>query len=161
MEGEAVKRIPLTEGRFALVDDCDYDALNKHKWHYSAVGYARRVLRVSECGYLNGRLYMHRAILNAQKGQEVDHINFDKLDNRRCNIRIASSRQNKCHKPKPRHNTSGVKGVNWNKGRRRWVARISVAVGQSKTIGYFRDKDAACAARSAAAEEHYGEFNCV
>lgn len=157
-----MKRIPLSRGKFALVDDCDFDELSKHRWFFATAGYAWRTLKISECPHSYGKLlYMHRSILNAQKGQEVDHINGDKLDNRRDNIRIASSRQNKLNKPKPRHNTSGVRGVNWNKGRRRWVARISVAVGQSKTIGYFRDKAAACAARSAAETKHYGEFNYV
>lgn len=160
-----MKKIPLTRGKFALVDDCDFDELSKHKWHFATVGYACRnakkadgaSYKYAELGY-SGRLYMHRVILEARKGQEVDHINFDKLDNRRGNIRIASSRQNKCNRPIRPNNTSGVKGVSWAKRERRWIACINKSVGRATILGYFQRKEDACAARRAAVKEHYGEF---
>lgn len=159
-----MKRIPLTQGKFALVDDCDFEALTEHKWFFLAVGYAVRNAKKSDVpgiyrrGCYRGMIYMHRAILDARPKQEVDHINFDKLDNRRCNIRIASSRQNKCNRPLKRNNTSGFTGVSWAKRERRWVAFIHAEVGRHKVVGYFRDKHAAYAARCAAAKKCYGEF---
>ncbi len=157
-EKKSMKKIPLTRGKFALVDDCDFDDLSKHKWFCTRVGYAARNSRLSDdCG--RGKLlYMHRILLGAQKGQEVDHVNFDKLDNRRCNIRLASSRQNKCNRPIRPNNTSGFKGVSWAKRERRWIAFVHDEAGRHKVVGYFLDKDAACAARCAAAKQYYGEF---
>jgi hypothetical protein len=88
--------IPLTQGKVALVDDEDFDFLNQWKWcaHVkSHTSYAERCVWNSElkkCRYLG----MHRVIMNPIENMEVDHINHNGLDNRKCNLRIVTHREN-------------------------------------------------------------------
>lgn len=86
-----MKEIPLTQGKFAIVDDEDYEILSQHRWLFNAkTGYASRST------YTPPRtVYMHRILLGvSDRGTDVDHINGDKLDNRKCNIRTATRSQN-------------------------------------------------------------------
>lgn len=70
---------------------------------------------------------------------EIDHINGNRQDNRIVNLRLADRSENKFNTKKPRNNTSGHKGVSWNKDREKWVARVS-HYGKVKQLGYFKDK---------------------
>ena len=79
-----MKKIPLTRGKFAIVDDCDFERVNAHNWSYHTDGYATSKMGV-----------MHRFILNAPKGTQVDHRNHDTLDNRRENIWLCTPSQNR------------------------------------------------------------------
>lgn len=91
-----MKLIPLTQGKFAKVDDLDYEWLSKHKWYAQrnasdGLFYAARGKRV------NGRvikIYMHRQITDCPPGKEVDHGNRDSLDNRRENIKVCTRKEN-------------------------------------------------------------------
>ena len=81
------RQIPLTKGRFALVDDATYPELVKYKWHLTSQGYAAATMAI------NGRrqiITMHRLLVGAQPGQIVDHKNGDRVDNRRANLRLAT-----------------------------------------------------------------------
>ena len=82
-----MKEIPLTRGKFALVDDEDYEWLSQWKWYCSTTGYAVR-------GCKNRILYMHREIAKTKPGMLTDHINRNKLDNRKENLRFCSHREN-------------------------------------------------------------------
>lgn len=99
-----MKTIPLTRGKVALVDDCDYEALSDYSWQCTVDGYARRWA-------LGGHVWMHRQILNPEKGFDVDHVNGDRLDNRRANLRTATRSQNVFNQTRNRRNTSGRTGV--------------------------------------------------
>lgn len=147
------KQIKLTKGWRTVVDDDDYDELSKHKWHYCN-GYAQR--------YTGGRLHrktllMHRVITNAPAGYEVDHINRDRLDNRRCNLRICTRGQNQMNKNTRRDNTSGYRGVVYHKRTKRWRANIN-AGGAGVHLGYFDSSADAARAYNAAALRFHGEF---
>jgi len=98
-----MRTIKLTQGKFAIVDDCDFEWLNQWKWHYSA-GYV-----VSKMGGKN--IYLHRFILQTPPKMDTDHINHNKLDNRRKNLRVATRSQNKQNTLISRANKSGFKGV--------------------------------------------------
>lgn len=98
------KEIPLSQGRLALVDDADYAELSQHKWFVDHYGYAVRNFPRSLCKTRDIR--MHRVILNAPDGMTVDHINGNRLDNRRCNLRLATDAQNKCNVGRRATNTS-------------------------------------------------------
>ena len=87
----------------------------------------------------------------------VDHINRDRLDNRKINLRAATKSQNAMNASKPKHNTSGFKGVSWCKLTKKWKAGIK-ANGRSKTLGYFVDILDAAKAHDAAALELFGDF---
>lgn len=102
-------------------------------------------------------LYMHREILGAPKGVDVDHINKDCLDNRRCNLRLATRSQNLANgTPSTQRKVSRFRGV-LRKGSRRWYAEVSVR-GTRTRSGPFSTDEQAAIARDAMAREAYGEF---
>jgi hypothetical protein len=88
---------------------------------------------------------------------EIDHINLDRADNRFCNLRAASRSQNKMNKPRQSNNTSGFKGVSWNRSRQKWLAQIKHD-GQVRYLGFFDDPSAAHAVYCEAADKYFGEF---
>lgn len=143
-----MKRIPLTQGKFALVDDADYERLNQWKW-YAVRGcktfYAARQIRINKGRGGQRLIFMHRIILGLSKNdtQQTDHINGNGLDNRAVNLRKCSPLQN-CRNRTGRHNTkSKYKGVVFC--RNRWRARIT-DTGKQIHLGYFgAEKDAAMA----------------
>ena len=122
------KEIPLTQGKFALVDDDMYDELNRPKWFAYKHGrtfYARRNIRN------NGKqvtIQMHRQVLGLipGDGKECDHISRNGLDNRRENLRIASHTTNTRNRRKRVDNSSGHNGVYWNTQTNKWRAQIEV-----------------------------------
>jgi hypothetical protein len=149
-------KVPLSQGKVALIDDEDAPRVLQHKWTYTRVNqrraYAQTKIRV---GAKQRTLYMHRLILDAPAGELVDHINGNGLDNRRENLRLATVAQNTRNSRQRRGSAAGYKGV-----RRRgdkWQARIAV---NSKQIhlGVFSSKEEAAQAYDTAAREHFGEF---
>ncbi len=150
-----MKTIPLTQGRLALVDDEDFDELSKFRWSVCA-GYA--------CTHISRKIdrrdrnvYMHRVILGASYGDKCDHISGDKLDNRRCNLRLATQQQNVFNRGANRNNKSGLKGVSRCNPSGRWRAHITLN-GKQIHLGVFDDKSEASKAYLNAAKKHHGEF---
>ena len=151
-----MKKIPLTQGKFAIVDDDDFERLNCHKWHLSSQGYARRFdggRKKQSC------IYMHRVIINTPNNLLTDHINGNKLDNRKSNLRVCNNSQNVANRSLMRNNTSGLVGVSYtNKNKTNpWVAKIKID-NKRIHIGYFRSKKEAHAAYSAISKIAKGEF---
>jgi hypothetical protein len=155
-----MKKITLTQGKFALVDDENYEDLIQFKWCAIRVRntfYAERSVRV------NGKKRierMHRRILGLKSGdgKRVDHINHDGLDNRNKNIRICTNRENQQNQTiKRSNNTSGYKGVHWHKQAKKWQAQIQVD-SQYKYLGLFKSKVKAAQAYNDAAIKYFGEF---
>jgi hypothetical protein len=147
-----MKEIPLTQGKVALVDDEDFEAVSAVKW------YAQQS-RVWYAAHKRDRLvYMHRMILTAPPGMQVDHINGNGLDNRRSNLRLCSNSQNHANLRKRPETSSRFKGVYWNKARRKWHAQIKVNQ-CTFYLGLFESEEAAGAAYDRAAAEHFGVFS--
>ena len=147
-----MKTIPLTRGLVAKVDDADYGWLSKFKW------YAQRTAPgIFYAARGHGSL-MHREILPG--ASQVDHINQDKLDNQRHNLRAADSRKNKANIKRKKNNTSGFKGVSWNKRKGCWTADIT-SFGKHKYLGQFKVVSDAAKAYDDAAKKEFGEFACV
>lgn len=142
-----MKKIPLTKGKYALVDDQDYKKVNELKWYFEH-GYAR---------HSNPVLYMHRFILQAKKGQICDHKNGNKLDNRRVNLRFCSVSQNLMNAKRRKSNRSGYRGVSFDNTRHKWLAQIAVHK-VNKHLGRFDSKKAAVIAYNMAAKQLFGEF---
>lgn len=146
-----VRVIPLSRGKFAKVDEADYEWLNQWFWFYSGPGYAVRC----ENGVW---FHMHRIITNAPDGMDVDHINRDSIDNRRCNLRVCLHSQNlgNSWRTKP-GKTSRFKGVHWDK-----IANKFVAMGceNYKTIylGASRSEVQAAIIYNEWARRNFGEF---
>ena len=145
-----MKEIHLANGRgVALVDDQDYERTSKHRWYYCR-GYAI----ASVGGVTTG---MHRMVVDAPKGMDVDHINGDKLDNRRANLRMATRSQNMANRRgAAAHNRLGVRGVTSDRGCA-YVARIRVQ-GKLIIIGRFKEIESAAAAHRQALQKYFGEF---
>lgn len=142
--------IQLSQGRVATVCDCHYDLVRDHKWSYSPIGYA-----VSRIG---GKVvYMHRVIIGAIKGREIDHINEDKLDNRCVNLRSVNRRENTLNRGLIITNTSGYKGVSWNKAKSKWQTQL-VNNGKRVFSAYFNDVIEAARAYNENAIKYHGEF---
>ena len=149
------KKISLTQGKFAIVDDEDYEFLMQWKWYYNN-GYAVRM----SPGPRRGLIYMHRMILERMGFKDFensDHVNQHRCDNSRSNLRPATRGQNRRNKSKQSTNTSGYTGVCWYKQQKKWRARVSVN-GKSKHLGYFDDIEEAVQVRDEAAKKYPGEF---
>ena len=152
-----MKTIPLTKGKETIVDDEDYEFLMQWKWYASKIGRSWYALRSTFSSGKRGSVYMHREIVQPEKGQEVDHINHNGLDNRRSNIRLCSHKENLTN-VRPRIGyTSHYRGVHWYKNYQKWCARI-MAGGQNFHVGYFDDEKEAAKAYNEAAIKHHGEF---
>lgn len=147
-----MKTIPLTQGKVTIVDDEDYSSLAQWKWCYSSNGYAER-----SSPRPKKILYMHRVITNTPKGMQTDHINGDRLDNRRSNLRVCSSAENRCNTGKMSTNKSGYKGVIWDKKSEKWMSRICFR-GKQIYLGLFVDVIQAAEACDAAVKKLHGEF---
>jgi hypothetical protein len=158
--------IPLTRGRFALVDAADEEAVLSKHWCASHNGHSRYYVRanVRRADGSKVSILLHRFLLDAQPGEHVDHINGDTLDNRRSNLRLCSNRQNHQNMTSANMRRGSFKGVTWSRNAGKWMAQICAGPiqkdGHRKRIylGYFSDKNAAARAYDAAALEHFGEF---
>jgi hypothetical protein len=115
-----MKKIKLTKGKFAVVDEKDFVWLNQWRWCLGN-GYAVRRDNKNK-----KTIYMHRIINKTIKGMETDHVNRNKLDNRRFNLRTVSMSKNKLNTGLWKHNTNGYKGVSKNKRDNNWTARIQI-----------------------------------
>lgn len=150
-----MRTIPLTRGKVAIVDECDYDALSQFTWHVSSHGYAKRNSPRRQQGPCC--IYMHREIVGPLPDMRVDHVNFNTLDNRRSNLRPATQGQNIAHSFAPKHNSSGVKGVSFCKKTKRWRAQIVVKK-KYHHLGRFDSLEDASKAYVVAARAMLGEF---
>ncbi len=161
-----MREIRLTQGKVAIVDDEDYEALSRHKW-FAQQGrrtwYAKRDAR----GEGQGVVYMHRVVSGAATGVDVDHVSGDGLDNRKQNLRQASRREN-CRNQRKRVNASSpFKGVAWHAKAKKWAASINDRVGvsggnaSSRHLGLHNDPESAARAYDAAAVIAFGEFAAI
>jgi hypothetical protein len=157
------KQIPLTQGKFALVDDDMYDFLMQWKWNIQSAGYAVRQVRHERIidGYIWTRIeaiLMHRLVCNPPEGLLVDHINRDKLDNRRENLRPCTVQQNFYNIDKrPSNRGSKYKGVRYCKDKKRYLVFVSYD-SQRLRVGSFKCEIEAARAYNEAAKKYQGEF---
>lgn len=149
------REVPLTKGKVALVDEGDYEKVAARKWqasYYNGIWYARCSVYQFGAKYA---LFMHRVILDAPAGAEVDHKDGNGLNNRRSNLRLATSRNQKCNVGIRKDNTSGYKGVTRSGGK--WKAYIKHS-GKVAHLGMASTPEAAARIYDAKARELYGEF---
>lgn len=140
--------IPLSGGKFAIVDEADAPlVLNGKRW--SAAQRRSRAWYATQ-----GRVGMH-ALIAGFKG--ADHVNRNGLDNRRINLRPATPSQNSANVAPTRSNTSGYKGVSWDRRRSKWVVQIGYN-GSAFKLGLFDDPVEAARAYNRAAVDTFGEY---
>ena len=143
--------------KYALVDDDMFDYLNQWKWNINKEGYVKRgqYTRTKDGKYKRTEVKLHRLVLQTPKGMVTDHINGNKLDNRRENLRICTQQQNTWNQ-KP-YGKSGVVGVWFDKARNKYVAHIG-GNGKKTTIGRYNTLEEAIDARDTEARKRYGDF---
>jgi hypothetical protein len=145
-----MKYVELTNSeRFAAVDDEDYDALMKlSPWSLSSYGYAKMTKRP--------RALMHRVVMKTPLGLHTDHINADRLDNRKENLRICTASENIAHQIRKNKSQGGYKGVQLN-NRNTFQARLRYKK-QLVYIGTYKTAEDAARAYDKKARELFGEF---
>lgn len=134
-----------------LVDEADLEWAMRYRWSLGTHGYAYRGTSQRRDGKLLWqRTYlMHRELLGLRHGdpRESDHINLNKLDNRRSNLRIATSAQNKQNRGPARGSRSGLRGVSFHEGADRWRAVVELD-GKRHHLGFFDRPEIAAAVAS-------------
>ena len=145
-----LRHLALTKGKYTVVEEGDYASLSEFLWYYDGRGYASRSTAEKE-------VKMHRFIMGEPEGFEVDHENRNKLDNRRSNLRIATSSQNGQNKGISSRNTSGFKGASLTRSGK-WLAQIKCN-GVHYGLGLHETPELAHAAYCAASIKLHGEFS--
>ncbi len=153
-----MKRIPLTKGKFALVDDEDYKWLNQWKWHAfkqktTNCWYARRIINTYEERFSLG---MHRDILKPKKENDCDHIDGNGLNNRRSNLRECTRSQNSQNQVST-CGSSKYKGVCWDKDKKKWLASIYWK-GKNVYLARTNNEEDSAIYYNVAAQFLFGEF---
>lgn len=141
-----MKKIKLTQNKYALVDNEDFEFISNSvkRWRFNG-------------NYVVGGwplVSMHRLVMNAKKGQQVDHINRNKLDNRKENLRFCTHSQNQMNS-KPRRDIP--KGIHWRDSRKAWIVRIGLN-GKLQWVGYFKELVKAKTAYYNAVKKYHGEY---
>jgi hypothetical protein len=154
--GYAFRLIPLTQGKFAIVDPDDYARLSKLKWYAGGRG---KLLYAKHTQKTNGKieaLLMHREVISVPDNMQVDHINHNGLDNRKANLRPVTPLQNMWNIRRKR-GLSGFKGVTWDKREKKWKVQLPNKC-KNVNIGCFDDPVEAAKAYDETVKKYRGQF---
>jgi hypothetical protein len=132
-------------------------------WRLEKYNYHRQNGRIDNLIYFyrntnKKRYYLHRDIIDCPDGLQVDHINLDTLDNRKCNLRICTDSQNKMNRKVQSNNKYGLKGVYYHKRHKKYYAQIRLNK-KKIDIGFFDTKEGAYKAYCEAAKKYHGSFS--
>lgn len=136
-----------------MVDDEDYKYLNQFYWYTDKYG----TVSSSLGGKGKKRMILARFLLNSPDNMEIDHIDGNRLNNQKSNLRLATSSQNKINRGPRSDNQSGYKGVSWHSQRKKWTARIMIN-GKYTHLGLFQNIIEAARSYNKAALEYYEQF---
>ena len=149
-DGKSVA-VTTTNGVVFFIDKADEPLVRQYKWHCCTDANGIKTIATSK------RQTVHDLLLNTPKGMEGDHIDLNRLNNRRSNLRIVTHQQNQCNQPLQRNNTSGVSGVSYYPPRRKFRARIK-ACQHDIHLGYYSSFKEAVQARNVGMEFMFGEY---
>ncbi|MGL5766294.1 MAG: HNH endonuclease [Sarcina sp.] len=143
---DEVTEIHTKKGEVILVDNDDFKIVSKYCWYISTKGYVYS--RKNKQHIAMHRILMSPGIL------QVDHINRNKSDNRKCNLRLLTNQQNQYNTKVPVNNKSGIKGIYYNKTCDKWCAQVTIN-GKTKSLGLFENKEEAILVRNRAENLYY------
>ncbi len=139
-----MKILKLTQNKVSLLDDIDFEKASQFKWYARKDSkyafYAQRKFNIDGTWK---NIMLHRYLLNPPADMYIDHINHDGLDNRRCNLRIVTHSQNHFNERIRTDNSSGFKGIHWNKKNNNWNVHLA-----NKYLGSFNTIEEACNCRN-------------
>ena len=135
------------DGLKFLIDPDDYEKIKDESFCLTLKGYV----------YSGKHKLLHRILMEAPDGMDVDHINGDKLDNQKSNLRICTHQENMMNQGKQKNNTSGFKGVSFDKQRQKFKAHINI-YGKKKHLGYFEKAEDAHEAYKKGCVKYHGDF---
>lgn len=156
-----MKKISLTQGKFAIVDDEDFESVNQYKWLArvsNEIWYAARGIRNGKKTHL---IHIHRFIMGLDSDNKyvIDHINHDGLDNRKINLRICTQKENTLNR-RPKQISSTRKGVGLDAKNKKWRSFININQIYYH-LGYFDTENEAGKMYDKVALAEFGEFACV
>lgn len=154
-----MKRIPLTQEKFAVVDDEDFKWLNQVSWYARKLGNTFYALRNTsrKSGEPRTKILMHREILETPLGMVTDHADHNGLNNQRSNLRVCTNTENIRNSIKRGNFTSKFKGVYWDKINRKWRARLRLNK-NLLCLGSFTNEIDAARCYDWHALKHFKEF---
>lgn len=134
-----------------LFDKEDFELIKNYAWRTQGNGY------IVSTNAEHATVYLHKLVMTTTECLEVDHINLDKLDNRKENLRVCTRQQNACNRCAPKNNTSGYPGVLWEKRFNKWRARI-ISNKHDYHLGLFDNYNDAVKARKEAEIKFHGDY---
>lgn len=149
------KRIKLTKGMFAIIDDEDFEIVSKMRWHAKKCG--NHHYAAASPTYRGPSIYLHRLVMKAPKNLLVDHVNSNTLDDRKSNLRLCAKHQNLANRGLQKNNTVGFKGVCFHGKSKTWNARVKFR-GKSISVGYHKTPEEAARHYNLKVKELFGEF---
>lgn len=156
MQTKLGNEIILSNGAMVFIDEVDFEKVSKITWYPHSAGYAVGHLPSPKKG-IYPKVLMHRYIMNVSDDIQVDHINGNKLDNRRENLRLVNPVLNAMNSKRPKHNTTGYKGVTFVKDKNKFKAQITIGR-KNKHLGYFNNPKKAHEAYVAYGKKLFGDY---
>lgn len=151
--------IPVSLGKaYTIVSEEDFEALSKKKWRLSPAGYAMTTIKKQRDGKIyKSTICMHTIINKTPNGMFTDHINGNKLDNRKENLRTATAQQNQMNKKTSKHSEVGLKGIRKCKTTGKWRINMSIN-GKYTALGRTSCLGKAIKIYNQSAKKYHGEF---
>lgn len=158
-------KISLSKGQVAIVDDAEFEKVSAFDWCAKYVPCTKSFYAVRNESIVIGgvkkrrTMSLHRFIMGLKYGdkRQVDHQNHDTLDNRRANLRVCTHVENARNVRMHSNNSSGYRGVTWNRDRKKWLAQAQLNSKQ-RYLGLFDTKEKASRAYEEFTDKHHGEF---